>query len=278
MNFSFKLFMEAIMPIKPAGLRKSNKIRNPGTNAAKQYIEYKFKTKKGNVVSVQFTPSGDDSYEVRFYVNDVMDDSASKKDDDLRDIEILGGVLHVLKDKADKLNAKELRFTATDGKNDVKVIRGLDTNKFKKEAIKNIDNFIRSVKERPVKIIEPDEKLIDLMKKMGKPTPKPRPDLNAEKYINISNDIKNNLDDLFQVYSYEDKLGDPYSWGKLNIDINPLKNSLKDLANAHLSNTPEGWARRENRRKKIYEKMVKQQMSDDWDINIGSNSFTLRRK
>jgi hypothetical protein len=278
MNFSFKLFMESIVPIKPVGLKKSNKIRDRGLTIAKKYIEYKFKTKKGNVVSVQFTPDGNDSYEIRFYVNDTMDDSASKKDDDLRDAEILGGVLHIVKDKADKLNAKELHFSATNGKNDRKIIRGLDTESFKKEAIKEIDNFINLIKRHPVKMVAPNETMINILNKMGKPIPEPRPDLDVEKYVMLSDDMKKNLDYIFSLYGYIDKIGDSYSWEKFNIDIKPLQNALNNLIHAHLSNTSNGWERTENRRKKIYEKLVTQQMSDKWDVNLGSNSFRLKRK
>jgi hypothetical protein len=129
MNFKLWLLSEIADLTKPKGkVVKRTMIRNPGTNLATPVIQYSWKTSLDNIIKLKFIPKGDNVYEVLFYVNDTLYDDASSKLGKNRDVEILGNVFYVIKDKADRLGAQELRFEGYGSEGDTKVIKGVDVN------------------------------------------------------------------------------------------------------------------------------------------------------
>ena len=67
-------------------------------------------------------------------------------------------------------------------------------------------------------------------------------------------------------------------WKNFNININPLLTALTNLKGAWLSQSEDGWQVERNRRKAVYEKLMNNYFSDEWDIEINNNYFTLKRK
>jgi hypothetical protein len=103
------------------------------------------------------------------------------------------------------------------------------------------------------------------------------PSINKEKWLRIINDIKEsiieekiiNVDEL-ETSIYLDKIND-------YIDTSRLVESLRNYANAVISNTGLGWIKNQNRRESLYSRLVEKYFAD-WDVEKKGDSFTLRRK
>jgi len=276
-------------PTKPINtVRKRDIIKNPGTNTAKSLIQYQFTTSYGNVVKVQMEPQGDDSYNIVFYVNDTLADESSKTENSARDKDILPGVLYVIKNKANKLKAKTITFHAIKGKGDTKVMNKTDPSPYLNNVIKELRNLTVTLNNHKVTMIEPDEGIINLYKKLNMGTPEARPDLDINRVLGYisqvtyaiqNNDITKYPTEVAKACN--DVVANLYSnidWNKFNINIEPAIASLKNLEGAIYSNTEIGWLTNKNRRSSIYDKLLNRYFSDEWDIKKSNSYFTLTRK
>ena len=65
---------------------------------------------------------------------------------------------------------------------------------------------------------------------------------------------------------------------KLNVDGKEIVDSIKDVQNALKSQQESGWLRNINRREKIYERLINQHFTDEWNINKTGTTFRLTKK
>jgi len=292
MNFKEWLLNETIDLIKPKKTKKRSVIKNKGTNTAKEIIEYQFVTPIGNDVKVHFIPQDKDSYEIQFYVNDKMYDDASEKENSIRDPHVLSGVLYIMKNKAKQLKAQELSLTARTGAGDYKTVRNIPVEPRIAKALTIINDFILKLSSYPVQMIPPSESTIEIAKKFKKPSLlEPKPDIEIKRYlpsaIKIKNDLENNPTNLItQLMSQEnaattliDNLLIPRNdMQKLNVDGKEIVDSIKDVQNALKSQQESGWLRNINRREKIYERLINQHFTDEWNIKKTGTTFRLTKK
>ena len=294
MNFKEWLLNETIDLIKPRKTTKRSIIKNKGTNTAKEIIQYQFVTPIGNDVKVHFIPQDKDSYEIQFYVNDKMYDNASEKENAIRDPHVLSGVLYIMKNKAKQLKAQELSLTAQTGTGDYKTVRNIPIEPRIDKALTIINNFIQKLQSYPVQMIPPSEFTIELAKKFKKPNLlEPKPDIEIKRYlpsaIRIKNDLENNPTNLIipdNIIGQDNSattlidnlliLRDDMQ--KLNVDGKEIVDSIKDVQNALKSQQESGWLRKINRREKIYERLINQHFTDEWNINKTGTTFRLTKK
>lgn len=279
MDFKNWLFYEVAAPTKPSSsVKKRNKIKNPGTNTAKPIIEYQFKTKLGNDVKVQFEPNGDNSYNIVFYVNNTLDDNSSKTADADRDPEILSGVLYIIANKSEKLNAQQLSFSAYSGKNDTKFVKNLEIEPYKNIALKELEKFRQILVHFPVKMIPPSQSRIDLFQRLNKGMPQPLPNLDTHKAIQFIDEYISNIDN--PTYSADGFLNNILymaDFEKFKINTDQLIYALRNLEMAQKSQQG-GYSIVRNRRAAVYEKLLQRYFSNEWDIKKYHTSFTLNRK
>lgn len=284
--FSFKLWLEIVDQQKPQSkVIRKNVIKDKGTNVARKIIEFSYNTKLGNNIKLQFSPKGDDSYDVVFYVNDTLYDFAPRMGADLkdekyqRDTEILPIVFYLLKTKADKLNAKQLTFSAHASDRDTKIVRNLDVNAPKEATLASLAKFENEVRAFQPQLIEPSQRTIDLYKKLNKQII-PQQNFNKDSWMQWISEVKlaiNNLNNYKLEEQINTLIGQQHI-GKMPLDVNDLINNLKILNNAIASNTESGYKRTINRRASIYKKILDRDFAQNWDINMTGNKFTLNRK
>ena len=283
LDFKNWIFNEIVELKKPSNsVRRRNFIKNSGTNAAKPSIEYKFITKMNNEVKIHFDLNGEDSYRIIFYVNNTIFDDASKKQEGFdRDPEILSGVFYTVKEKARKLGAKKLNFEAYKSKNDDKFVKNIKIEPLKEKLLYDLKILYENLINHKVKMIQPSQRMIELKKRLGQEAV-PYPDVDVEKLkkelINVI-EIINELNDENK-FIILNKLGG----FKENLELKIYPNSeaahksLLNFLNAILSHSENGLRIEKNRRKIIYEKLIKRYFLDEWDYKIYGNSFYLTKK
>jgi hypothetical protein len=281
-KLDFKWWINEIVDVaKPSGVRKSNIIKDKGTNVASPSTQFKWTTKLGNVVKLHFDHKGNDSYRIIFYVNDTLFDDAAKSNNG-RDPEILSGIFYLLKDRADRIGAQELNFTGHKSDGDTKIVRDINPDKYKANILFHLSQFDQVVSQHQVQMIPPSETKINLWKKLKRDyPPNSLPDFNQRIYQNSIERINSALKNNERVSSLIDGLKTGEGTGDFNVigyDIKPLIASLSNYDNAIASNSPEGWRKTRNRRTSIYTKLLHRHMSSDWNIEIRGDSFELTRK
>ena len=267
---------EIAAPAKPSGaVKKINIIKNPGTIKAKPVIEFRFKTKQGNVVKVHFDNRGDGVFEALFYVNDTMYDDSSTKGGSTKDYEILPSVLHVIKIQAPKLGAKKITFSAIQGQG--RWVKKLDIEPVKNKAVQALEKFEITVQQYPVKMIPPSPQRIELFKKFNKGTPQPLPDLDTPTMLSHIERLKSQLDSISAINIFIENLY-RIDWKIFGIDPKPLTDMLRKLEGAIESHSEKGWYDDTNRREYIYEKLFNKYFTDEWNVIKNGTSFELVRK
>jgi len=276
----FKQWLEFIDPVKPKGVRKSSIVLNPGTNTARPVTQFSWKTSLGNVVKLHFQHTGPDEYTVIFYVNNTLFDDAPKNTVDGRDSEILPTVIHLLKTKADAINAKKLDFRAYKSENDSKVVRNLDDKTIVSDTLMHLDQLKNIISSHQIKMIPPSQQRIDLFRKLNRPDPIPQPDINQKRWLNWIDNVKESIKNQ-QPFVLESALTELHSGTELDsIGYNSEKliSSLRELINVFKSRTPEGFIKVKNRRAEIYKKLMDRHMTDKWNVEIKGDYFYLTRK
>ena len=283
----FKKWFETVELLKPRGkVSKSSIILNKSTNIASEAIQFKWKTKFGNVVKLLFKKKSEDEYEVLFYVNDSLIDNSSETENNKRDPEILSTVMYLLKRKSDEIGAKSLTFNAFASKNDIKVLRNLDLKDLPNIISSEIASIKDIIEDYSVEMIPPSQELINLSIKFNKPTPQPRPDVNKEQLISLLDKILIAIEDknLIHLEDYIEMLQkDTFSNFKLfpialGYNPVPLIEKIIELRNIFKSMTPEGFSKNKNRRASIYNRLMNAYMSQNWNIEVRGNYFHLNRK
>jgi hypothetical protein len=274
-DYVLKRIDEIAEPIKTNAIRRMV-TKHGGTWREKKVVEYKFKTSLGNEVKIHFDKISENpkAYNVVFYVNDTQYDDASKTEGSVRDPEVLGKVVYLIRKKSDDLKAQEIQFVAQKGKGDIKVIRNIDVNKYKPNALFEINKFYNAIVNHQVNMIPAKR---ELFARLNIPVPPDRPSINKEKWLRIINGVKEsiveekiiNVDEL-ETSIYLDKIND-------YIDTSRLVESLRNYANAVISNTGLGWIKNQNRRESLYSRLVEKYFAD-WDVEKKGDSFILRRK
>lgn len=286
-HVSFKCWLgridEIVDPRKPAGpVRRKNFIRDDGTVRASQVIEYKFKTRLGNVVKVQFQVKGDDTYDVVFYVNDTLSDKAGKAGGATRDPEILPGVFHVVQEKADALKAKVITFSAWVGEGDTKVAKDVDVQPAQNRTLAELRRMGDVLRRFKVTMIPPSPARVALFQKFGKGVPEPLPDLDAPGLVRAIEELEakihsqRNLGITNEIDAFSDQFL-RVDWNHFKIPTAPLLAALKDLQGSWMSHTSMGWANTKNRRANVYEKLVGRYFSGGWSVAKDGKYFTLTR-
>lgn len=281
-----RMFCEDITPTKPSGKVSMKRItKNKGTMKAHEIIQYEFNTKSGNNVKVQLSPKYDNSYDVVFYVNDTLDDASSTKGGNQRDIEILNGVLYVVKEVSKRLKAKELTFSAYSGKGDVKNYKNLDVSKPKQKLIQSFQNVKSKLEQYEPVEIPPSELRLKLSKDTGKPL-NTLYDLDKEKYLNVINDLENHIDDKDYFIEMSHKLTDMISFDRSSrkvfttkIDPNDeLSSNITKYSRSLISNSEGGININKNRRSSLYDRLMNKYFSDEWDVSKIRDDFVLKKK
>lgn len=258
-------FNEIAELAKPSSkVRRQTIIKDKGTNVAHRVIQFQWTTKIGNVIKLIFKPEGQDSYNVMFYVNDVLYDFASKKENYTRDVEILGNVFYLMKLKANQLHANKLTFRAHKGERDDRVVTGLDPEQYKRVIPTLIAKLKQEINEP--EFIPPNDTIIGLYKKLNRPIPDQVPHKVHALLKSIEERVNKNeeIDDL--IYSLENQYPN-----------HELVQVLKNYNDAIKSNTPMGLIIKRNRRKNVYKRIVERYFTDEWVISIKDDYFELTR-
>lgn len=269
---------EVAAPAKPSKITRRSIIKNAGTNAATPVTEFRFNTKLGNTVKVHFAHKQAAIYDVYFYVNDKMADDASQTENSNRDPEVLPGVLHVMKEKADVLKAQELTFEAINGS--PKVMKNMNSTPYAQKVLTLLQPLEHLLTTHPVKMIQPSENLMNLARKFGKPPPVARPDLDTSSLFHAIGELKKNLNSHTynpSVHEFIEKLLS-VDWALFHYDPLPLVQALRTLEGSWLSKNDQGWMDSRNRREGVYEKLMQRHFSDEWNIEKRGTFFTLTRK
>jgi hypothetical protein len=269
-------FNEIVEPIKTTAKRR-NIIKNAGTMRATPVIEYQFRTSLGNLVKLHFRLKDESplTYDVSFYVNDTQYDDASRTDGNNRDPEILGKVLYLIRSKADLLKAEEIHFLAQKGEGDVKVVRNLNIEEYKPNALQQLNLLKQWLQRYEVKMIEPNK---EVYLKLRRPIPPARPDIDVERWVRVIDEcmalvIKGQTLDMNNLEGsmYTQSIATNYPQHKALIE------ALRNYTNAILSNTDSGFHKRKNRRASLYSKLLNRYFSD-WDIEQSNDSFVMKRQ
>ena len=277
----FKIWLnEIVAPQKPTSkVRKTTIIKNQGTNIAKPILQYAWKTSFGNIVKLQLDQKGPDSFDIVFYVNDTHYDDETASEDRIRDPEVLNSVLHVIRNKADDLGMKEITFKAQGSPKDVRTIYNLPVEPIKSQLLKMLETLFSFVSTRKPKLIPPTQAQLEIAKKFNRPTPNPRPDFNPE-LINV---IKQSIEEInanktaSQYYDFmkeNDSLHNNFR--NIRYDVIPIITLMKRYNEIILSQSPEGWQRKRNRRAEVYDKLMNKFFAD-WQIKRNGDYFTLTR-
>jgi hypothetical protein len=291
LNFRQWLFEIAELRKPTTKVRKRNIIKDKGTNVAKSAILYQWKTKLGNVVKIHFIPKGEDIYEIVFYVNDTLDDQSHKTDESQRDAEIIPGVFYIIRDKAEKLNAKELTFVAHSSDGDEKTIRNIEIEPKKQITMQLLKDFYQTITNHIPKLVPLSNSRLATIKKFINPNHNGYElDFEKEPWIRWTSEITNIIKNQNNPPIHPDAL--PYELKNLAgnllsaeykfeiIKYNPkdLYSAIVDLSNALQSHTERGWTRKSNRRTAIYSRMVNRYLSDRWNVETSNDRFVLIRK
>lgn len=275
--FSFKSFLltEIAEPTKPFNKIKKNYIKkDQSTWKERKVIQYKFITNNGNEVKIHFEKIKPNTYDVMFYVNDSQFDDASKSEENIRDKEILGNVLWIIKQKCNKLKINELTFTAQTGQKDIKNVKNLDVNKYKIPFLLLLNKIKSQINAHQPKIIEPN---YTLYAKLNRQPPPPKPDLDKDLFNKIFEKIKQLVDNNQPLENVFNNTYHQFEQLKnVNIDPNEFLKSFSNLSNAIQSNQPQGWNRSINRREILWEKLFNK-FFPDWKLIKYGTKFQLIR-
>ena len=271
--------VELKKPTNP--IKKRNFIKNPGTNRPTQVIEYKFITKMKNEVRIHFDINGDDEYRIIFYVNNTLFRNSSKKEEMDRDPEILAGVFHTVKEKAKKLGAKRLRFEAFKNEEDNKVVKNIKLEPLKEKLLYDLKILYQNLSNHKVTMIPPSERQIEIAKKFNRQIG-PKPDVDVE---NLTKELNNVINAVYETnnenkFKTLNKLG--MFFGNIELKIYPnseeVYKSLSNFRNAIISHSEQGFTVQKNKRKTIYEKLIKRYFLDEWNYEIYGDTFYLTKK
>lgn len=281
------ILTEIAEPSRPSGNVSRHKItKDRGTYKQRGVLEFRFKTTLDNDIKLHFEKLRDeeDGYDIMFYVNDTQFDTASGSQ---RDSEILGNILWLIKKKADLLKANILTFTAQKGDGDTRIIRGLDINLYKPNALLELDKMRKMISNHQVQMLKKDAALYI---KLNRPVPPDYPDVDKEKYFKILSEYEfiinsiathSNKQITTPYLPLQDLLNNTiHLFEQLDVfGINSKKfiDSMKLLSDAEESNTESGLRKHRNRREFVWEKLVKKHLSD-WIVDKQGTKFKLTRK
>lgn len=271
MNFKeWLLITEIAEPVRPLGkVALRNIIKDGGTWRGRSVKEYRFKTTKGNEIKLHFDKlNHENGYDVMFYVNDTQYDSASGGDS-----EILGNILWLMRKKADQLKANVLTFTAQKGDGDTRVIRNMDTNRFKSVALQELAKMRSIITSYQIKMVKPKA---EVFIRLGRPVPPDYPDLDKEKYLKILSAYELQIDSIGELVTNTTHLFQDLS--RLNIDASGFIDAMKRLWDTQESNTERGFHSHRNRREFVWEKLMNRHFSGDWLMEKSGVKFRLSRK
>jgi hypothetical protein len=279
---NFRTWLEIVEPVKPVGVRRTNIVKDKGTNVANAAIQFKWTTKLGNVVKLHFDHDGqENAYRVVFYVNDTLYDDAAKNLQNGRDSEILSGIFYLLTSKADKIGAEQLSFRGQKSDGDTRTVRNVDPDKYKMKAMIELRKFAQEVQQHQVQMVPPSETKINLWQKLNRGDPQPMPDFRKDIWTKWVANVNSAIEGTGQLSDLVNQLKTGIGVGDFTIlynNLDPLINALTNLSNAFISNSPEGWKKTKNRRTAIYTKLVQRHMANEWDIKINGDWFYLTRK
>lgn len=277
---NFKQFLkEYYDPRKPSSsIKTTTTVKNSGTNLAQSMRQTVFTTAKGNKVRVLITPEGEGSHSVIFYVNDTLYDSSSQTEDSKIDNEIIPGVLYVMKlfIKKNSDNINEITFSAFKGDKDTKIVRNLDIKKALVNMERHLEMLMRELNAHVPVYHEPSENLKKIMAKKGQ-VPRRIPDIDVEPIKLKIHSIKDNpfIEDIKDIGYFLTSRADitkTFPSAKL------ASKAVIDYANALKSHTKDGTEITQNRRAKIYDRLVNRHFSDVFDIHKDGDEFTLTKK
>lgn len=299
MAFSDFLLCEGIEPRKPLGkITKKKVTKNRGMVNQKTLDQIEFTTTDGNNVKVQFqvTDDGDSITvgDVVFYVNDTLDDRGGRKDGSV-DPEIFGGVLWVVDVYSDRMGLDKLTFSAWSGEGDTKIVRGLDLEKPRAEALDKLQSYRVEVRDYKARVIPPTQRRIELAKKLGR-EPTVVYDVHVGKLQGILGEIANDVEDrnVAAIVPFEEEvylsrdtgdggggMFDFQETTKLD-DLIPgameLLQTLKKYNVARMSHSEGGAAVTRNRRQDLYKRLMDKFFSDKWSMAQNRDTFELTRK
>lgn len=229
--------------------------------------QYRFTTSKGNDVKVWFSDYDEERKSILFYVNDTMDNLSSGGD-----LEVMNGVLWVVKNIADRKGYDKLTFRAISG--NTKYIKGLDIGKAKELLKRSLKWYVDEIKGYKSKEIEPTEAQRSIFNKLGREVPK-QYDVNSVKILDRIEELEKGLEEniinvnhnIFQYIS-----GISTEWDSYKEFINNLEGYEKAVR----SNYGEGYPIKRNRRFDVYKKLLSKYFSD-WKVTEYGDSFYLDR-
>lgn len=269
---------ETVAPIKPSSkIIKSDIVKNKNMINQKQLIQYKFDTKNGNNVKVQFTKPIENKSDVVFYVNDTLDDGSSGE----RDEEILNGVLWILKNIPNKLHLNTITFSAWSGKGDTKILKNIPIKDRKENFITHLKIFENALNKFEPNPIPHSQLRIDLSKKLNKPLIQLY-NVDKEYILKILQDIHMHMktDDTL-IKGDIDKLNELFYNNDTFKSLNNIENLIKsgfEYAKSILSNTEFGAIETKNRRQSLYHKILNKYFNSEWHIEQSGPNFTITKR
>jgi hypothetical protein len=296
-GLSESLLFEFLEPKKPDNIKKST-ITKSGVQGSKLKInQIQFHTAKGNNVKIHLKPSivnDQKSINVSFFVNDTMDDNASKikeGDTTILDHDIIPHVFYSMFKYADNAKINHITFEAITSLGDTKKIKNIPLSKPLTELNNAIDKLYNKLNHTIItkEMIQQEKDRVNaLYQKLNKPLVDDVIVINVDVLKTLLQQLKSfvngkevNADNLLQILvpfnsissAIEDnKKGITYwvEFSNLQIAIDEYRKTLRSYSIEGLSVT-------KNRRFSIYSKMLSKYYPN-WDVETYGKSFELTRK
>jgi hypothetical protein len=265
--------VESFEPTKPSGKITSKTTKKAGVQGSETpRLIKQFKTQKGNDVKVVFDKDlgGEKDWTVIFYVNDTLSDNAKSEVDP----EILKGVLWIMLDWAKKGKVNTYEFSAWKGEGDTKIVKNMNIEKPIEELLNWVNEKEKIVKNYEVTYKPYSNNVKKILKKKGRSEEyinKGQPSLNKENILKAFSDIKEDPESPINRMNFRDSVqGDIKTYEFLG------KSPIEKLDNAIRSHSDSGVPINKNRRKSLYNKLIKRYLSDVFNVSTHGDSFTLK--
>lgn len=240
----------------PKGIKYRTKIKNKGSNLAKEIHVASFKTSKNNKVDIIIDPEQNHSYKVSFFVNGKMEEQPRG----IQDTEILSGVLNLLPKIADKYNMEEIQIESWTDNNEFHITRNLPLEDKKEFLLKKLNHYLKAANKNDLPFYNNAEKEYGIKMVSG--------------FLEILGDKEK---EASYIHNIKDFVPPPHS----NISTE-ISEAYKEYRKRVLSNTEDGYKIPKNRRHNIYKNLLPRFMPH-WDIKeiaygVAYKGFELTRK
>ena len=295
---AWKRLSEYIEPKYPSGV-KSTSFKKAGVQGSERKVnQYQFKTTSGNDVKVHIKREVEDGLQVGnviFYVNDTLDDKSSTSSGVDTDVEILNGVLGIMKKAVDRLKLDKVTFEAWRGEGDTKRVKGLRVEGYIESFRERVGEFKRKIEKVEPERLEPTSHDREFAKKFNREV-RVKWEFNKEavlgllekleEYLSLFNTmapsggngkyVMSSIKGMWESFDLWLRSGSNRAGLEKYVELGEFLASFKDIVKRVMSNTGEGHIKQRNRRKSLYKKLVGRYFGD-WSVDVWGDSFELTR-